>query len=57
MMNKSLSNAVCESSFTQKPSLNKHIQAVHERKKPFKCNICDSRITQTAIEDTYSISS
>ena len=56
-MNKSLSNAVCESSFTQKPSLNKHIQAVHERKKPFKCNICDSRITQTAIEDTYSISS
>ena len=30
------------SSFTNKGKLKNHRRAVHEGKKPFKCNICDT---------------
>ena len=31
---------------TQKHNLKKHIEAFHEGKKAFRCNICDLRFTQ-----------
>ena len=30
---------VCDKIFTVKGNLNKHIRAVHVKKKPFKCDI------------------
>ena len=32
---------VCKASFTSNSRLTKHIECVHEGKKPFKCIICD----------------
>ena len=32
---------MCGKNFTTKKKLAKHIAAVHERKKQFKCDICD----------------
>ena len=32
---------ICEKSFTQKASLNRHIKSVHENSKPHKCDICE----------------
>jgi uncharacterized Zn-finger protein len=34
------------SSSTKKGKLKNHIKPVHEAKKPFKCNICDTSFTQ-----------
>ena len=37
---------LCDHSFTEKGSLNRHIKASHEGMKPFKCNICDTSFAQ-----------
>ena len=33
---------ICEGPFETKRKLIQHIDAVHEKKKPFKCNLCDT---------------
>ena len=38
---KSFQCEICNSHFTHKKSLDRHILSVHEEKKPFKCAICD----------------
>ena len=37
---------ICESSFTQKGQMSRHVASVHEGKKPFKCNICATRFAR-----------
>ena len=43
--NKKISNPLIQewyiSSFADKQNLKKHVEAVHEGIKPFKCSICD----------------
>ena len=34
---------ICDASFSEKGSLNKHVASVHEGKKPFQCTICDAK--------------
>ena len=36
----------CSSVFKTKGNLKRHIESVHEGKKPFKCNICDSSFSR-----------
>ena len=37
---------LCDSSFATKQSLKKHIESLHEGKKPFECSICNAKIAQ-----------
>ena len=37
---------ICYSIFKTKRNLKRHIDAVHESKKPFKRNVCDARFSQ-----------
>ena len=32
---------ICGKNYTNERNLSKHIGAIHEGKKPFKCDICD----------------
>jgi Zinc finger, C2H2 type len=36
----------CSSSFTERFNLNKHIRAVHERRRPYQCQTCLARFQQ-----------
>ena len=36
---------ICDANFSQKGSLNKHIESVHEGKKPYKYTVCDSNFS------------
>jgi uncharacterized Zn-finger protein len=36
----------CPSSFTERFNLNKHIRAVHERRRPYQCTTCFARFQQ-----------
>ena len=40
---------ICDTSFTKKGNLKKHVASVHEGKKPFQCNICDASFAQKAL--------
>ena len=33
---------ICDSNFARKSNLEEHIVAVHEKKKPYKCDICSA---------------
>ena len=33
--------AICNSNFSNNKCLNQHISSVHEKKKPFKCSVCE----------------
>ena len=46
VVNRCLKCDVCDSLFKTKFHLKRHIESVHERKKPFKCNICDVSFTE-----------
>ena len=37
---------ICYSIFKTKQNLKKHIDGVHEGKKPFKCDVCDASFSQ-----------
>ena len=37
---------ICDSPFKSEGTLKKHIGSVHEGKKPFKCNKCESGFSQ-----------
>lgn len=37
---------MCSSTFSQQFNLNKHIRAVHERRRPFECETCHARFQQ-----------
>ena len=43
---KALKCKYCDSGFSQKQSLNWHIESVHKEKKPFRCNDCDASFSQ-----------
>jgi uncharacterized Zn-finger protein len=43
------------SSFTKKGKLKNHIEAVHEGKTPFKCNICDTSFSQKGDLNTWHL--
>lgn len=36
----------CPSTFSQQFNLNKHVRAVHERRRPFQCDVCLARFQQ-----------
>lgn len=36
----------CASTFSQQFNLNKHVRAVHERRRPFECQTCHARFQQ-----------
>lgn len=36
----------CPSTFSQQFNLNKHVRAVHERRRPFQCDVCFARFQQ-----------
>lgn len=38
--------ALCPSTFSQQFNLNKHVRAVHERRRPFQCEVCHARFQQ-----------
>ena len=38
--------SLCDTSFSLKQTLEKHIASVHEGKKPYKCNICETSYVQ-----------
>lgn len=38
--------SLCSSTFSQQFNLNKHVRAVHERRRPFQCNVCHARFQQ-----------
>ena len=38
--------SICDSSFSQKGTLKRHMASVHEEKKPFKCPTCDAGFAQ-----------
>ena len=40
---------VCNSVFELITNLKRHIQSVHESKKPFKCSICDNNFSKSSI--------
>ena len=44
---KSFKCNTCKKGFKLKGSLTKHVASVHEGKKPFKCEICDYKCTQS----------
>ena len=33
--------------------MNRHVASVHERKKPFKCEICDFSASQKSVKDLH----
>ena len=37
---------LCDTSFSQKRHLNRHIESVHKGIKPFKCKYCDASFSQ-----------
>lgn len=37
---------LCPSTFSQQFNLNKHVRAVHERRRPFECETCHARFQQ-----------
>ena len=39
---------ICSSIFKTKETLKRHLQTVHEGKKPYKCDICDSSFSEKA---------
>ena len=39
--------------FTEKGKLNKHVDSIHEGKKPFQCDICQKSFTQKASMTTH----
>ena len=39
-------NATLVISFVRNDDINQYIASVHEKKKPFKCNLCDSSFAQ-----------
>ena len=39
---------ICGNSFSKKQHINRHIAAVHDRKKPHKCGVCPSTFTEVA---------
>ena len=43
---KALKSKYCDSGFSQKQSLNRHIESVHKEKKPFKCIDCGKVFSQ-----------
>ena len=45
---------MCDTAFSEKSKLNGHIESVHERKKPFKCNDCGTAFSQ--MHCGYSVS-
>ena len=47
---------ICSSLFKTKRQLKKHIESVHEGKKPFKCNICDVSFSQKHNLETHVVS-
>ena len=48
---KSIFCNVSQRAFTIKPCLTRHIQNVHEKAKPFLCNICQKTFTQKKLFD------
>ena len=45
--NKSKVCKICNATYTRPVNLKRHIESVHEGKKPFKCSECDSSFTQS----------
>eukprot|EP00178_Gracilaria_changii_P027288 TRINITY_DN858_c0_g1_i1.p1 TRINITY_DN858_c0_g1~~TRINITY_DN858_c0_g1_i1.p1 ORF type:complete len:357 (+),score=50.67 TRINITY_DN858_c0_g1_i1:270-1340(+) len=43
---KSFACSQCSSTFSQQFNLNKHVRAVHERRRPFECSVCHARFQQ-----------
>jgi hypothetical protein len=41
-----ISCSQCSSSFTERFNLNKHVRAVHERRRPYQCQTCLARFQQ-----------
>ena len=42
---------ICDATFALKQHLKGHISTVHERKRVFKCNICDKSFTQNCVRN------
>ena len=38
--------SICDYEFTRQATLKRHIQSVHEEKKPHRCSICDCNFSQ-----------
>ena len=43
---------ICDASFKITQELNKHIESVHERKKPFDCTQCDAKFSLQQVKIT-----
>ena len=48
------SATVCDNTFADKQTLNCHILVVHDRNKPSKCNICDTRFALNKAKKHFS---
>ena len=44
---------ICNASLTTKAKLRKHIEFVHEGKKPFRCDICDVKFAEKGTLDNH----
>ena len=57
MKEKAFNFDICDASFSEKSYLNRHIEAVHEKNKPFKSNSCGASFARNTFESPCYFSS
>ena len=47
---------ICLKSFAHKATLQKHIEQIHEGKRPYECKVCQKRFSQKINLQTHTVS-